>query len=49
MGVPSIPQPLIAPSPALVVRRTDVGSNESVQRLAIHVKRAFADHGALID
>ena len=49
MGIPTVSEPLVAPSPAVVVRRADVGSDEMVRRLAIHLKRAFADHGAVIE
>jgi hypothetical protein len=49
MSVPTIPSPLVAPDPPLVLRRADVGSAETGRRLAVSLKQAFADHGAVID
>jgi hypothetical protein len=49
MSVPTIPSPLVAPDPPLVLRRADVGTTETGRRLAVSVKQAFADHGAVID
>jgi hypothetical protein len=49
MGVPSIPSPLVAPDPALIVRRADVGTTSTNRVLAVSLKQAFADHGAVQD
>ena len=49
MSVPTIPSPLVAPDPPLVLRRADVSTAETNRRLAVSVKQAFADHGAVSD
>lgn len=49
MGVPTIPDPLMAPTPPIVVRRAEIGTDELNHRLAVSLKQAFADHGAVID
>jgi hypothetical protein len=49
MGMPTIPDPLIAPNPPIVVRRAEIGTAELNRRLAVSLKQAFADHGAVID
>jgi hypothetical protein len=49
MSMPSIPSPLVAPDPPFVLRRADVGIAEINRRLAISIKQAFADHGAVSD
>lgn len=48
MGVPTIPNPLVAPKPPAVVRRADLGTADTNRLLAISLKQAFADHGAVI-
>lgn len=48
MGIPTIPSPLIAPNPPIVVRRQDIGGAEMNRRLAVSLKQAFADYGAVI-
>jgi Domain of unknown function (DUF4062) len=49
MSVPTVPSPLVAPIPSIVVRRPDVGTSPTNRRLAVSLKQAFADHGAVID
>ena len=47
MSVPTVPSPLVAPDPPLVVPRANVGTDELTRRLAVSIKQAFADHGAV--
>jgi hypothetical protein len=47
MGMPTLPSPLVAPYPPLIVPRADVGTDALTRRLAVSVKQAFADHGAV--
>lgn len=47
MGVPSIPSPLVAPDPALILRRADVGTQSTNHVMAVSLKQAFADHNAV--
>ena len=49
IGIPTIPDPLIAPDPPIVVRRAEIGTDELNRRLAVSLKQAFADHGAVIE
>jgi hypothetical protein len=49
MGMPTIPEPLIAPAPPIVARRAEIGTGEMNRRLAVSLKQAFADHGAVIE
>jgi Domain of unknown function (DUF4062) len=49
MGIPTVPEPLVAPEPAIVVRRAEVGTAEMNRRLAVSLKQGFADHGAVIE
>ena len=49
IGIPTIPEPLVAPKPAIVVRRAELGTVEMNRRLAVSLKQAFADHGAVIE
>jgi hypothetical protein len=49
MGVPSIPSPLVAPDPAVILRRADVGTPSTNRIMAVSIKQAFADHGAVQD
>lgn len=46
-GSMSLPQVIIAPEPATVVRRVDLTAIETRRRLIAAVKRVFADAGAL--
>lgn len=39
MGVPSIPSPLVAPDPALILRRADVGTQSTNRVLAVSISR----------
>jgi hypothetical protein len=48
MSMPTIPRPLIAPDPPLVVRRAEIGTADITRRLAVTLKQAFADHDAVI-
>ncbi len=43
------PATVVVPQPALLLRREDVGAEESRNRLVVSLKRAFADHGALYE
>jgi hypothetical protein len=47
--LPTIPSPLVVPDPPIVLRRADVSAAETNRRLAVSVKQAFADHGAVSD
>jgi hypothetical protein len=47
MGMPTVPSPLVAPDPPLLVPRGNVGTDSMALRLAMSVKQAFADHGAV--
>jgi hypothetical protein len=47
MGVPTVPSPLVAPDPAVIVPRADVGTDSMTRQLAVSVKQAFADHDAV--
>ena len=47
MGMPSVPSPLVAPDPALIVPRADVGTDSMTRQLAVSLKQAFADHDAV--
>lgn len=50
MSMPmSMPSPIVAPDPPVVVRRSDIGSDEVVRQLVAALKRVFADHGAVHD
>jgi hypothetical protein len=49
MKIPSVPEPLVAPRPAIVVRRAEIGTEDMNRRLAVSLKQAFADHGAVIE
>lgn len=44
MGTPAV---VVAPDPALILRREDVGTEGPTRALAAALKRAFADHEAL--
>jgi hypothetical protein len=46
-GASSLPQVLVVPDPPVVVRREDVASETTVNRLVAEVKRAFSDAGAI--
>lgn len=48
VGMPSIPSPVLAPNPPLVVGRAELASEETRRRLAVSVKQAFADHNAFL-
>lgn len=41
------PQRIVAPTPALLVRRNDIGAAQTDQRLVASLKRAFVDLGAV--
>lgn len=45
----STPDSIVAPDPPLIVRRSDVGTEDANQRLVAAVKRAFLDLGAVHD
>jgi hypothetical protein len=47
MGIPTVPSPLVAPDPALIVPRADVGTDSLTLRLAVSIKQAVADHDAV--
>lgn len=47
MSMPSVPSPLVAPDPPVVVPRASVGTPEMTRRLAVSIKQAFADYGAV--
>lgn len=49
MTMGSAPSPLVAPNPSMVLRRANVGDPATSDRLAIPLKRLFADHRALVD
>lgn len=49
MTMGSTPSPLVAPDPPVVLRRADVGAPATSDRLAIPLKRLFADHRSLVD
>jgi hypothetical protein len=46
-GAMGLPQVLVVPDPARVVRREDLADGKTVAALAAEVKRAFADAGAI--
>ena len=43
----SLPHVVVAPDPARLVRREDLGSDATTQVLVAELKRRFADAGAL--
>lgn len=43
------PDSVVAPTPGLLLRREDIGTREATNQLAVSLKRAFADHGALYE
>ncbi len=47
MGSFSMPQDVVAPQPATIVRRADLGGEELTRRLVAEVRRAFTDAGAI--
>ncbi len=49
MTMGSAPSPLVAPDPAVILRRNDLGQPRTSDQLLVPLRRAFADHRALTE
>ena len=45
-GLASLPNPVVVPEPPLLVRRADIGSTQTVERITAAVERIFRDAGS---